>query len=75
MDLNNSDPTDFLERSSSCIDLIFTTQPNLVMNSGVHTSLHPNCHYQTIYAKFNLKIFNPPPYKLVYWHYQMQIMI
>ena len=26
--------------SSPCIDLIFTSQPNLVMKSGVHSSLH-----------------------------------
>ena len=52
-----SDPTHILESSSSCIDLIFTSQPNLVMNSGVHTSLHHNCHHQIIYAKFNLKKF------------------
>ena len=35
-----SDPTHILESSSSCIDLIFTSRPNLVMNSGVHSSLH-----------------------------------
>ena len=29
---------------SSCIHLIFTFQPNLVMESGVHSSLYPNCH-------------------------------
>ena len=65
-----SDPTYILESSSSCIDLIFTSQPNLVMNSGVHSSLHPNCHHQIIHAKFNLKIFYPPPYERVVWHYQ-----
>ena len=65
-----SDPTHILESSSSCIDLIFTSQPNLVMNSGVHSSLHPNCHHQIIHAKFNLKIFYPPPYERVVWHYQ-----
>ena len=43
-----SDPTHILESSSSCIDLIFTSQPNLVMNSGVRSSLHPNCHHQII---------------------------
>ena len=43
-----SDPTHNLESSSSRIDLIFTSQPNLVMNSGVHSSLHPNCHHQII---------------------------
>ena len=29
-----SDPTDILESNSSCVDLIYTSQPNLVMNSG-----------------------------------------
>ena len=38
--------THILEYSSSCIDLIFTTQPNLVVESGVHTS-------QIVFAKFN----------------------
>ena len=47
--------------SSSCTDLIFTSQSNLVMESGVHSSLHANCHHQIIYAKFNLKIYDPPP--------------
>ena len=57
-----SDPTHILESSSSCIDLIFTSQPNLVMNSGVRSSLHPNCDHQIIHAKFNFKIFYPSPY-------------
>ena len=54
--------THLLESSSSCIDLIFTTQPNLVVESGVHSSLHPNCHHQIVFAKFNLQIYYPPPY-------------
>ena len=67
-----SDSTDILECSLSCIDLIFTSQPNLVMKSGLHSSLHPNCHHQVIHAKFNLKISYPPPYERVVWHYQDQ---
>ena len=55
--------------SSSCIDLIFTSQPDLVMESGVHSLLHPNCHQQVTYAKFNLKIHYPPPYEWEIWHY------
>ena len=51
-----NEPTYVLENSSSCIDLIFTSQPNLVVDSGVHPSLHPNWHHQTVYTKFNLKI-------------------
>ena len=48
--------THLLESSSSCIDLIFTSQPKLVMESGVLPSLHPNCHHQLVFAKFNLSI-------------------
>ena len=46
----------------SCIDFLFTLQPNLVMESSVHSSLHSNCHHQIIYARFNLKIYYPPPW-------------
>ena len=40
------EPTHILGNSSSCIDLIFTSHPTLVMESGVHPSLHSNCHHQ-----------------------------
>ena len=33
-------PTHILNNSASCIDLLFKSQPNLVMESGVHSSLH-----------------------------------
>ena len=65
-----NEPTHILENSSSCIDLIFTSQPNLITESGVHPSLHPNCHHQVIYAKFNLKVHYPPPYEREVWHYK-----
>ena len=64
------EPTHFIGDSSSCIDLIFTIQPNLVMESGVHSSLHANCHHHITFAKFNLKIHYPPPYEREVWHYQ-----
>ena len=51
-----SDPTHILQHSSSCIDLIFVNQPNLVIDSGIHRSLHQNCHHQIIFCKLNLKI-------------------
>ena len=59
-----------LESSFSCIDLIFTSQPNLIIESGVHPFLHPNSHHQIIFAKFNLEIHYPPPYFRDVWHYQ-----
>ena len=58
-----SDPTHILPASSSCIDLIFTDQPNLVVDSGVHPSNHINCHHQITYCNINLMIVYPPPYE------------
>ena len=44
----------------SCIVLIFTNQPSLSINSGVHSSLHPNFHHQFVHTSFNLDIYYPP---------------
>ena len=33
-------------KSVYCIELIFPSQPNIVMSSGIHSSLHQNCHHQ-----------------------------
>ena len=40
-----NEPTHILNNSTSCIDLIFNSQPDLLIESGVHPSLHPNCHH------------------------------
>ena len=81
-----SDPTYILSNSSSCIDLIFTNQPNLVTESGVHPSLHPKCHHQIVsgvhpslhpkcdhqivFAKLILKVECPPLYERLIWDYK-----
>ena len=56
------EPTHIQANSSSCVDLVFTDQPNLSINSGVHASLHPNCHHQIVHSRYNLNIYYPPPY-------------
>ena len=63
-------PTHIFQNFNSCIDLVFTNQQNLITDSGIHPSLHSNCHHQIIYGKFNLKIFYPPPYERHIWHYK-----
>ena len=62
-----SEPTHILRNSLSCIDLIFTDQPRLVVDSSVH---HENCHHQIIYCKLNLKIAYPPPYQCLVWDFK-----
>ena len=64
-----NEPTHLLDSSSSCIDLIFTSKPNPVMESGVQPSLHSNCHHQLAFAKFNLSIYYPPPFERTVWYY------
>ena len=64
------EPTHIQANSSSCIDLVFTDQPNLSVNSGVHASLHPNCHHQITHLDFNLNIYYLPPYQRLIWDYK-----
>ena len=64
------EPTRILGNSSSSIDLIFISYPSLVMESGVHTSLHLNCHHQITNAKLNLKVHYPSPYERKVCYYQ-----
>ena len=63
-------PTHIQTNSSSCIDIIFTNQPNLSVNSAVHSSLHPNSHHQIVHSSFNLDIYYPPPYQRLIWDYK-----
>ena len=65
-----SEPTNFTPgKNPSCIDLIVTDQPNLILNSGTRPSLDPKCHHQIIHGKVNFKIPPPPPSERKVWHY------
>ena len=63
-------PTHILKNSSSCIDLIFTDQPNLITDSGTHPFLLSNCHHNITFCKINLKITYPPPYRRLMWDFK-----
>ena len=65
-----NEPTHIQGKSVFCFDLIFSSQPNLVMSSGIHPSLHQNCHHQIIFAKFNLKVHYPPSYESELWYFK-----
>ena len=45
-----NEPTHFKNNSTSCVDLIFNSLPNLPIEYAVHPSLHPSCHYQIIFT-------------------------
>ena len=64
-----SEPTHLMGSSKSCIDLIFTDQPNLVIETGVHPSLHEQCHHQIVHGKLSVSNIAVPPYTRRIWYY------
>ena len=57
-----SEPTNFEpNKNPTCIDLVITDQPNLILDTGTRVSLDPYCHHQIIYCKVNFRIPPPPP--------------
>ena len=54
-------------QSKSCIDLIFTEQPNLFLKTSVYPTLQEQCHYQIAYGKLAVKNLTPPAYNRRVW--------
>ena len=55
-----SEPTNFEpHKNPSCIDLVVTDQPNIILDSGTRVSLDTYCHHQIVHCKVNFRI--PPP--------------
>ena len=65
-----SELTHLLPQSNSCVDLLFTDQPNLVVNCGTHASLNSKCYHQITHCKLNLNIEYPPPYERLLCDYR-----
>ena len=65
-----SEPTDFEPvKKPSCIDLVVTDQPNLILDSGTRASLDSNCHHQIIHCKINFRVPPPPRFERKMWDY------
>ena len=52
-------PAHYINESSSCIDLIFSSNVNLTKIYGVEQSLYETCHHNIIYGTLNLNILFP----------------
>ena len=63
-------PTHITKDSLSCIDLIFTSNPNLMNSSGVEMLLFEKCHHNIVYGKIDFKIPIPPRYIWEIWDYK-----
>ena len=52
-----SEPTNFKpHKNHSCIDLVVTDQPNIILDSGTRASLDSCCHRQIVHCKVNFRI-------------------
>ena len=61
------EPTHNQGKSATCIDLIFTSKLNLVMDSGIYLSLHQKYQHQIVFATFSLKDHYQPSGKHEVW--------
>ena len=65
-----SEPIHFRDHCTpTCIDLIISDQPNIVLKCGVRPCLDPTCKYQITFCKINVKIPPPPAYIRKIWHF------
>ena len=64
------EPTHFTSNSSSCIDLIFTSNPSILVDSGIEKSVSSSCHHDIIYGKINFRIPLPPPHCRTVWDHK-----
>ena len=62
--------THFTNKLSSCIDLIFTPNHSIMVDSGIEKSLCSSCHHDTIYGKVNVRVSLPPPHFRTIWDYK-----
>ena len=63
-------PTHYINESSSCIDLIFSSNVNLTKNCGVEQSLYETYHHNIIYETLNFNVPLLPLYLREIWDYK-----
>ena len=63
-------PTHCINESSSCIDLIFSSNVNLTKNCRVEQSLYKKCHHNIICGTLDFNIPLPPPYNRELWDFK-----
>ena len=64
-------PTHFVNKTSSCVNLIFSSDLNITKNCGIEKTIHEKCHHDIIYGTWkNLDVPLSPPYYREIWDYK-----
>ena len=62
--------THVINKSMSCIDVIFCTNQSVISNYGVDVSLLDKCHHKIIYVKINMRAPFPLTYVREVWDFK-----
>ena len=65
-----NEPPHFINESSFCIDLIYSSNTSFVKNWGSEPSIYEKCHHNIIYETLNFHVPLPPPYYRDVWDYK-----
>ena len=58
------------DSTSTCIDLIITSNPSAITDHGVLPSLDPRCKHHITHSQINFHVPPPPKYKRIIWDYK-----
>ena len=65
-----SEPRNFeSHKNPSCIDLVVTDEPNIILDGGTRVSLDSYCHHQIVHCKVNFKIPPALPFERNIWYF------
>ena len=60
-------PTHFINGTSSCIDLIFSSNVSFIRNYGIEQSIYEKCHHNITYGTLDFNVPLPPLYYREIW--------
>ena len=63
-------PRHFINRTSSCSDLIFSSNVNFIRNYGIERSIYEKCHHNITFDTLDFNVPLPPPCYREIWDYK-----
>ena len=63
-------PTHFMNGTSSCLDLIFSSNVSFIRNYEIKQSIYEKCHHNITYSTLDFNVPLPPPYYREIWDYK-----
>ena len=62
-------PTHFANDTSSCIDIVFSSDTSLTKNYIIEQPSYRKCHHHILVATLRLSIPYPPSYYIEIWNF------